>query len=216
MGCQLKLAHPLFSLAPAQMQCNVLMQATSIVFISLALSNMSKAGRVCTAIAISTTAQEGQSLHLIVQMKIPRICNLEVCMHISTVSCNKRNSNFSDVTFVFLSRTHITISPKLLCKYSDTILLNNSLFDQIDAYYFILNFSGKPPRQKRTQFMTEQTAMLEMHFTQSKYLTRDKCKDLGWTLLLKEDAVTNWFKNRRVKERQLLKQIDNQNATAEG
>ncbi len=64
--------------------------------------------------------------------------------------------------------------------------------------------------------MAEQTAMLEMHFTQSKYLTRDKCKDLARTLFLKEDAVVNWFKNRRAKEKRLLKQVDNQNATAEG
>ncbi len=95
-----------------------------------------------------------------------------------------------------------------MCKDYDAILLNNSLFDQIGACCIIGIFSGKPPRQKRTQFMPEQTAMLEMHFTQSKYITSDKRKDLARTLLLKEDAVTNWFKNQRAKEKRLLKQAD--------
>lgn len=59
----------------------------------------------------------------------------------------------------------------------------------------------KKNKRNRTSFTTEQLKALEKWFSRSKYLDRDRRRELSEVLGLGEKCIKIWFQNRRMKEK---------------
>ncbi len=98
---------------------------------------------------------------------------------------------------VWLYTPHLQLPSHLSVKW------NVNLFVLLNISPFYV--SERQKLRQRTQFLKEQTAILELHFTCSQYVTPKHCRELAKLLHLKEDVVRTWFSNRRAKDRRLRK-----------
>ncbi len=80
-----------------------------------------------------------------------------------------------------------------------------SLLFNIFPFYIL----GRNQLRQRTQFLKEQTKVLELHFAHSHYVSPERCRELAQLLFLKDEVVRSWFSNKRAKERRLRKRQQN-------
>ena len=64
--------------------------------------------------------------------------------------------------------------------------------------------------KQRPTFSQEQTAVLEVEYSGTKYISSNRRRELAMRLQLSETQIMNWFKNRRAKHKRIEKAATDQ------